>query len=427
MTCTTSGTTRSCSSTITVHGAKEGPSMSNPPNDVSATLVLGSEYINDSACKMSPAPAAYTSYKYVPIVRIPSIYFYLTESLWLNLPPGRITSTTPNVVIRADFAPEVDVFVDVIKTTDNSIICTVRFEGNAVAGSSIDKNCNIPANYSGGLMLQRNALSVSTIKTEVDPNDPQYKAKLEGNINHTVCQTSVTATTVQPATHIVPSTQPMYDSPYGYTYSGSTKIQDTKNDAGTWNTGTTKYLRCYDNWQGVNDNNNKQDYYDIYKYNTETSIANNWQQVNRSLGSITAPLPFSTYAVPNNPPIIVDTSAVTLPYIYMVFNETAGQSANWGSLTWTMNDASNSGASASSTPKTWENITPEVCSGSASLTKIKLLRNRLSVDSNTSNIIMKAANQISSNGMSGGYYSYYFFCAYGRWHPSGKTSNNWVD
>jgi hypothetical protein len=417
MSCTVSANTRTCSSTISVKGIVVGPSMTMPPKDISANLGLGAS-ASDPACSMNPAPAAYTLSKYIPVVQIPNIGFYLPESLWITSPGTQLKPFVPRVVVRADFAPAADAVVEVVNAANTAqIFCTLTF----LAGSSvnaIDKFCNIPAGFSGEILLQKGA-GTTNVKTAIDPIDPQHVAKIEENIFHRMCQTNLTSAPGLAAKYKIPATLPMYDSPYGFTMVDDKKVQDPKNDTGFWTAGTEKNLRCYDQWSNLTLESNNQDYYEVYKYNFETIVANGESAINQALGGMEQPIPFAKFLVPNNPPLIVDPSAMNLPFVFMVLQEGAA-----GRVYWDLREEK--GSQASTAAQDWEDITPQLCAGSSALSKIKLLKTRLSVESSSINIIMKAANSFYTMGMEG-YYSYAFTCTYGRWHPSGSSYTNWTD
>ena len=73
-------------------------------------------------------------------------------------------------------------------------------------------------------------------------------------------------------------------------------------------------------------------------------------------------------------------------------------------------------------PKSWMNYTPQLCTGSAALSTIRLFGIK-TVGHSTAETVMKATNNVYSGGT--GYYSYSFMCSYGRWNPYSKASTTW--
>ncbi len=420
MNCSVSGNTRSCSSTISVKAEGYSPSMTTPPANIKAAVDVHS---SASACALTPTATSLS--KHVPIVNLPNIYFYLTESLWLDLPAGPATSSTPaleavvpRVVVRSDFPPTVSVQVNVLNAETSQVYCTLDFPASTSSTTPIDRFCtNIPTNFSGQLILQKAPSSSHLIKTEIDLTQASHVARLEGNITHQFCRSGITHLLDQPAKYTVPATIPMNDTPYSYTVVDGSIIQDSKNDTGQWLAGRQKSLRCYDGWTNYSPSSyphHKQDFYDVFNYNnSNSSKRNNSFQ-----------LSFATFEFPSNPPINIDKSTANSPYIFMVLQEGSPGTIRWSYSVSSSGDKS----AASSEAQSWEIITPQVCSGSSSLNKIKLLRTRVSVETGNPNVIMKAVNSGASVGMvNHGYYSYLFMCNYGRWHPSGKSYNNWID
>jgi hypothetical protein len=420
--CNISGNSRTCTSSVVATGEKEGPT-GNTIADIMATLAFSGT--PSDACKM-PAASYYSQSKYVPVVKNPTISFYLTESLWLTIPPGSAKATTPRVVVRSDFAPEETVKVQVVKASDSSVVCDVQFDGSATPGASIDNFCNIPVGFSGDLMLQKHPDFAAKIQYDgevppaVGPNP--FKARLTGNLVHRTCSGNVTSLPDQPPLFTVSSSGPLDDSPWGYTLDASgNKVQDTTNDTGKWTSGSAKNLRCYDAWNTFTDANNQQDYYALYKYNTEDRLP--YQPLRHNgIGTLGAPLKYSTFIFPGNPPLIVDPTSKNIPYLYAVYQDGASPS----SMVWQYQDPL-IGSAAQTSPQAWEDVTGQVCAGVGTLTKVKLFRTLMSVQSNSGNIIMKATNGIFSSQQTGATHSYTFMCEYGRWHPSGKTSVNWIN
>ncbi len=417
MECKVDGNSRQCSTTITVQGIKEGPNMSSPPNDISGTMTFGSSSA-ETACQMPNFPASNTTAKYLPVIRVPNVYFYLSESLWLTIPGGTIKDINPSARIRIDFDPSEKIVVQAVSASDPTFeICQVEFD----AGTSItprDRNCPIPSGFSGEIILQRVS---SNLQLPGEPDGPTYKAKIVSNYTHRTCQANLTSAQDLPAEYTVPATLPMYDSPYGFTLVNGVKVQDSKNDTGLWTYGRKKKLRCFDTWNGFNQSDNKQDFNDVYWYNYEYLVGKqNLPAKNKSLGIEGSAIEFAQFMVPNNPPLMIDTTSANIPYLYTVL-----QNGNPGGMAWGVYDSVTK-ATGTSSPMPWEDITTQLCANNASLSKIRILRNRLSIESSSGTIIMKAANSFVSKNFSG-YYSYAFMCSYSRWHPSGKSSATWTD
>ncbi len=417
MTCSSAGNTRTCTSVITGTGEKEGP-PGNTAADIMATLSFTG--VQADACKM-PSPSFYSQSKYIPVVKNPTISFYLTESIWLTLPLGSAKAITPRVVVRADFAPEENIVVQVVKASDSSVICDVQFDGSPTPGAAIDKFCNIPPAYSGDLFLQKHPAYAAKIQYDSDPalSPSPYKARITGSIVHRTCSANVTDISDQAPLYSVSIGTPMEDSPWGYTLDGlGNKVQNSKNDAGKWTVGANKRIRCYDEWTGFINPNNKQDYYSVYKYNTEDK--NPYQlALNRSIGEGSTPLAFASFIFPGNPPLIIDMNSKNIPYLYAVYPDGVPPT----NIVWQYSD---SGGSAGQTiPQPMQDVTSQVCAGVGTLSKVKLYRALMNVQSSSGNIILKAANGVSGGG--NGIHSYIFMCEYGRWHPSGANSVNWID
>lgn len=414
MNCAVNGSSRTCSASNTVTAGPSGGPVSAAVPDVSALISLADAA--NPACVFSSK----TTSKYVPVVEIPTVYFLTSESLWLNMPAGTISVTKPTVTVRSDFAPVSTFKVDVANAIDPSqIFCTLTFNGSATAGSMVDQVCDNLGGFSGDLVLQKVAGSTN-VQVEGDPSSPIFDAKLAGNIVHRTCQAKITSLSDYPELYTVPEDKAMNGSPYGSTMADNVVIQDPHNDTGVWLAGKQKKLRCYQSWGTYNDLDNQQDYSGVYKYNNDTIPFVGFIPKHKSFGAISGPVKFSTYAVPANPPLIIDTSAKTLPSLFVVMQE-----GSPGSLVWSFKDVA-TGASGSTSPQPWEDVTGQLCSGSSSLSKIKIMRSRLSVESGSGNLIMKAANEFYSMNFNGTY-SFAAMCSYGRWHPSGKDSNNWID
>ncbi len=414
--CSVAGNARVCHSEITVTGLKEGPLSANPPHNILGQLNFSASAT--SACNIpGSAPSNTAQSKYIPVVKNPTISLYLAESLWLKLPAGSIKATVPRVVVRADFAPEETVMVQVFKSSDSAVICDLEFPGSATPGGPIDRFCNIPAGYSGDLGIKKHPSYATKVQSELEPFTNSFKAKIAGNTVHRTCNAKIEDIPDQTLQHIVNSPLPMNDSPWNKTATGD---QHPKNDTGTWTTGTAKQLRCYDNWSNFSASlnaDNRQDYYSVYKYNTEDKAP---AALPKNKGNFN--LTFSNFVFPANPPFTVDPTSKNIPYFYAVYQE-----LNPSSLVWGYSEAASGGASAISTPQGWEDVTAQVCSGTSTLSQIKLFRARMSVQSNSGNIIMKAANRIAATNSPNAARSYVFMCQYGRWHPSGSASVTWVD
>jgi hypothetical protein len=191
---------------------------------------------------------------------------------------------------------------------------------------------------------------------------------------------------------------------------------------------TNKNLRCYDSWASVsgvlNDGDNIQDFYKLADYNDKQSIKLSPVYKHRSMYTIGAPLLYAPYIFPANPPLIIDTSAKTIPYLYAVYQPNVGFPATPSKMVWQYKESNS--ATAQTSAQNWEDVTSQVCSGNSTLSKVKLYRTTMSVQSNSGNIIMKATNGVFASTPAG-IYSYMFMCSYGRWHPSGKASVNWAN
>lgn len=455
MSCTVTGNIRSCGTTITAKGLKESPNLPSPPNDISAVLDLGGGSSNP-ACQLSSInPSGDPIGKFIPVVNLPTISFYLTESLWLhNIPAGPPTTSlasssikpsTPRVYVRMDFAPAHDVEVYIVDSVNpsnalcNPIIFTA--DGNP---NPIDKFCDLNStNFSGILELRRKDNLETTAFNKIAyagetscPFASGCDAQIAGTVHHTICQRSFTdaAKTLitdfpMPPELLIKSDVEMRNSPYGLNSDGT---QHAKNDYNSWTIGRKKQLRCYDNWNNnttdslFNLNNNKQDYYDVYKYNNETRL---------HLSPIPAPLQYKL-SNPDSPfpdaiafhafnyPInngSLDYGADNVPFVYIV-----SQAGDPEKVTWVVPSA---GVSARITTgqQPWDDVTSNLnCNGLSN--NIKLFRIRPNLNWNTSNLTIKTiGSMLNNNGDQNDRYSYLFMCDYGRWHPSSSTYNNWSD
>jgi len=460
MSCLVTGNTRSCSTSITVKGIKEGPNMASPPNDISAILDLGADASN-LACQFSPTkPSGDPIGKYVPVVSLPTIRFYLSESLWLhNIPPGTPTqgvlpsalkAATPRVYVRMDFAPlnDVDVYVVDSATPPNVLCGPITFPADGNPGP-IDKFCNITnTNFSGKLSLSRKdnnpltpsnkimyAGETSCIFSPAFPCD----AKFSGTVTHTICQRSFIDSAKSaindfpmPPQFTVPADVEMKDSPYGLTTSNT---QNANNDFWVWKQSRIKKLRCYDNWSKnnvasttFNDQYNNQDYYSLYQYNTEVLTKLSPQPPPRhfKLENFTSPWPTSIvfkefyYPVNNG---VIDYGADNVPFLYMVSQSGVPEGIRWGT------PSSSTTAATSSGIQYWQDVTNLLqCNGSSTLSNIKLFRIRPNINWNTPSATIKAITAVHSAFSDyNDRYSYLFMCDYGRWHPSSSTYNSWTD
>ena len=405
-TCSNLGNTRTCNSTITVTGVNIGPSTSISP-DIKALLDLGT-YSTDMACKISTADYG----RFIPVVEKPSIGFLFSDSIWLNLPAGTtgsIKSKTPTAWIQSDFNPATTVHISVVNAANpTEIFCdSLEFPGSSTVGAPLYVPCNtIPPTFSG------------TLELKIKDGDPNAIKIEDSTKSHQFCQKDIFSWSEFPEYYSVPSTLDMFDSPYGTDSFGN---QDTKNDSGHWiaasSGGTSKKLRCYDTWTASTMNstvntNNKQDYKDVY--------FNNLNPLNPKRNYNSMYQIFSTFVIPRNPPSMLDLSSKNIPSLFMVFD-----GSNTGKMSWRYTEAS-SLQTAITAPQNWYDATNDVCGASAKPRRMKLYQTPLTAISSSSFIIMKAVNGFGSSLMNGTY-SYFFMCGYGRWHPSGKGSTNWID
>lgn len=456
MTCSTTGNLRSCSSTITVKGIKESPNLSSPPHDISTILNLGSES-NNSACQLSSTnPSGDPVGKFIPIVNLPTIRFYLTESLWLhNIPAGPATtslsstsikSVTPRVYVRMDFSPSHDVEVHVVDSANptHSLCPPITFPANGTS-NPIDKFCNLNStNFSGKLELRRKdnleATAFNKIVYEGEsacPFTSGCDAQIAGAIHHTICQRNftdpnknlITDFPMTPTLEVMINKE-MKDSPYGL---NTDESQHAKNDYGVWTVGRKKQLRCYDNWSDnnsttlkFNPTTNKQDYYDVYKFNNEerlklSPIPSPLHYKLRTLGSpFTEAIQFKSFNYPINNGAI-DYEADNIPFIYMVSQADIPEKVVWAA------PGTDISARITTGKQPWEDVTGNLnCNGLSS--NIKVFRMRPNINWNTSDLIIKNLGAISTSREDlNDRFSYLFMCSYGRWHPSSQNYNNWSD
>lgn len=432
MTCSITDNKRTCVGNNTVTGIKEGPTTDSPPPDIQGILDLGAS-ISNPACKLATVVDANIFETYIPVISLPNIAFLLSESLWLDVPPGPPTGATasvqsysPRIAVRMDFAPPVTVKVDVVDNTTSAVKCTLTFAGSGTTGGPpVDQFCDIQKGYSGKLILKKNISSVNLIKSPSDAADPKYVAKMEGSeLDHAICQ--IKLTDLVPAQYPVPISKPMNDSPYGKNADGT---QNVKNDYMHWNAGELKNLKCFDYWSMYKAENspsfvdtiNKQDYYDAYVYNTDTAAGTSLVPKNKYFF-----YGYGKFLFPNNPPILIDESVENIPYLYIVMQEGAPNDVIWGDIekidgVWVQ---------AFGGPKPWQNIDLRpACGGSGSpsyMNKIRLYKNKASA-TGALGYQISTINRAKSSSMTGTF-SYNFYCSYGRWHPSGYgyTSDDWT-
>ncbi len=434
-TCTTDNLTnvRMCFTSVPITGIKESPNSTSSP-DISSQFSFSTGL---NACTGGTATTSYLNNTYIPVVKIPGIQFFMSESLWLNLPSseiGSLKSFSPTAYVRADFQPDEDVTVGVYQSSDNSLICSITFTAGA-GTAAIDRPCAIPANYNGDLTLQRISPNVMI---DTDPPGPSFRAKLiSGKLNHRTCQPNL-QTVPDFANYTLPADQPMLNSPWGFTTDGmGNVIQDTKNDTGLWTSSSVKRYRCYDNWSGTLNglqsyNNsdhmaitgigadidiNVQDIYNLHRYNSEIKPIG-YGNVHVGIGNITpiySKARYQTYVFPDNPNLDFDPK--NAPWVFAVYH----QSGAPGAAVWQFANPV-TGATSTTPPKSWMNYTPQLCTGSAALSTIRLFGIK-TVGHSTAETVMKATNNVYSGGT--GYYSYSFMCSYGRWNPYSKASTTW--
>lgn len=456
MACTTTGNIRSCNTTITAKGIKESPNLPSPPNDISAVLDLGAES-NNPACQFSSSnPSGDSIGKFIPVVNLPTIRFYLTESLWLhNIPAGPATSSlssssikpsTPRVYIRMDFAPTNNVEVYVVDAANpTNILCDpITFVADGSTNPT-DKFCDLNStNFSGILELRRKDNLESTAFNKIVYAGETTciftsgcDAQIAGTVHHTICQRNFTDPAKKlitdfpmPPSLLIKSNVEMRDSPYGLNPDGT---QHAKNDYAAWTVDRKKQLRCYDNWslstspsKAFNLNTNKQDYYDVYRYNNEErlSLAPIPPPIHYKLANPSSPSPTSIHFQAFSYPInngSLDYSADNIPFLYMI-----SQSGDPEKIVWI---SPNTEISARTTTgkQSWEDVTSGLnCNGLSN--NVKLFRVRPNINWNTPNLTIKSIGaMMNSNDDQNDRFSYLFMCDYGRWHPSSPNDNNWTD
>lgn len=455
MTCSLLSSNHSCNASISVRGIKEGPIMTSIPHDISAKFDFGSSVSNPACSFSSTNPSGDPVSKYIPVVNLPTIRFYLSESLWLhNIPAGPPTATLqpaaikpvrPRVYVRMDFAPENDIEVHVVDALNPTVsLCSPIIFSADGSTTPTDKFCDINnSNFSGVIELRRkdnNPLTpFNKIMYEGEALCPfsSCDAKFAGTTRHTLCQrnfTNPTETSIEkipmPTKFVVPATLSMTDSPYGVLASGS---QHPKNEFNQWLAGREKKLRCYDNWSKnntpgniYNDPYNNQDYYALYKYNSETVPNLSPPPVIRHyrIENLDSTFPHSlqfynyTFATNNGS---LDYSADNIPYLYLVSQTGTPKPIRWVVPTGSTGGSMNSGIQA------WDDVTSGLnCNGLSN--NIKLYRIRPNVNWNTATATIRAVNAaMTTTPDYADRYSYLFMCSYGRWNPTSPNSTNWVD
>jgi len=462
MNCTVTGSARTCNTTIKIKGLKESPNIASPPDDISAALDLGAESSNP-ACQFSSAkPSGDPVGKYIPVINLPTIRFYITESLWIhNIPAGPATPSlsptsikpiVPRVYVRMDFAPANDVEVYIIDPLNPTVsVCDpIKFlaDGNP---NPIDKFCDIKIlNFSGTLELRRkddnpltpfNKIAYESESTCIFSPAFPCDAQIAGATQHTICQknfTSPTETSINnvpmPSQIVIPLDRDMLNSPYGVNADNS---QKANNDYWVWKKGRVKQLRCYDNWAGnntttaqFNSPNNKQDYYDVFKYNAETrfSLSSVPSPIQYKLETPGAPYPntiiFSNFNFPINKGAL-DYNSDNIPFLYLV-----SQSGFPENVVWTSPSNATS-AYVTSGQQPWEPINGFSCTGptvSGKAKTLQLYRVRPNINWNTATTsIITLQNIRTVFDDLNDRYSYIFMCDYGRWHPTSSALNSWTD
>lgn len=427
MSCTVNGNSRTCETSITANtGNGSSPPMTSPPtSNIYATLVTNS---SDAACM--PNSSNVSPPFHLPIVNLPKISFYLKESLWLDIPPGppspnvSIAPIEPKVYVRIDYPPDETVSVDVVNSSNvNEVFCTLTFE-KGTGSSPIDKSCSINrSDFSGTIWLVKNSISNNTIKLQGENSLSSHYAKLEGNLSHTFCRAKIASLPDQPLSYTVPTEHPMLNSPYGFSIVNGQTIQDSKNDTNQWPAGRSKTLRCYDHWGasqwGAVDHSafrypyEKQDFYEVYKLNEGKSFYDRKNNV--------VDLYFSDFNFPSYSDGKVDATSKNVPYLYLVMQNGPAPTGKW-SYRNTL-----SGSSAQTVSESFENITPQLCSGNATLQNIQLLRMRASIKTDPSVVMKTVSGFYAMMDNTNGVFSYLFMCHYGRWNPAGKSYNSWID
>ena len=418
--CTVDSTTnvRTCTTTNRIQAIN---SVATGPDNIRVTYNYPS---NSYACTNSNV---IDNSKFIEVLDLPGIRFYITESLWLNLPGAEsyasLSTYVPKAYVRIDFDPEENVTVVIKDSAGNAIPgCAITFTAGT-GTAPVDKACNIPAGYTGRLRIYKSSSNVMDVN---DAQDPSFKAKLIANqVEHTTCQANITNIPGFTQNMAVTTAAAMTSSPWTGT--------DPLNDAGFWAVGDgPKKLRCYDNWSYPvsttytfnpgNDVYNRQDYYNLFKYNTEQRTSGQ-PFLHRYLGdyfehSTAVPSGYrdrwvrtANYRFPGS-----DFSSLNAPTLFMVTQDGGTLSnANWRLV---------SSSNTASTTRAFTNYTAQACPGVA-FGKVKLYGSKANGFSSSSGASMLAFNQTTVTVGSSGSFSYSFMCSYGRWNPSGKTLTTW--
>lgn len=432
-TCTVSGNTRTCDTTISVNGIKD----ENAPSSHNALATLGLADNTDTACKITNTGNQLGIA--VPVIKIPSIYFYTTGSLWLDVPPNlqsgfnKVQTPVKQVAVRIDFDPEDDVTVKIVRNGNSSdVVCNITF----TAGSGflpIDKFCTVPSNFNGTLDLFK---VTSNVKIDADLDAPTFKAKIDSTkSSHAVCSAAIDDPSGQfPRDRAFTGSEILDFSPWGINLANPTvEYNESDNHSSvTWGSGpNVKDLHCYDNWSistptGYNGlalgtpNYNKQDAYDIIKYNRETRLLYSpYLYKNNGIR-----FSMADYWFPQDGG--TQYNAVNVPHIFMVI-----QNGSPSPIAFT--GVNPTGGSATTQNYAWTDQTPNYCPtvlpGSARLYSIKLT----GIVGGASVYDLKAVNVAGVSGPGGStlgtstYYSYLFMCTYGRWNPMTRTNATWTD
>lgn len=386
--------TRSCTSATTVMGLLEGPATAAP--NISAELQFTGAV--QPACQVMNT----ATLKYFPVIRIPGIQFFNSESMWLTPPStgGSMKALDRRVWVKADFPPaDEPVTISVQKPGGTPVCPNMTF----AAGTGVDpvlRDCAIPSGYSGDLILARVS---PNIKTSADVGTSWRAALVEGKLNHRVCSADIgDAGGPFPSNYTIPYTLPMLNSPWGLNADGS---QKANNDAGKWNAGASRSLRCWDTWTGFVNSNNKQDGF----YALDSS--NEGKPFTSQIGTRVT-MPFPTFFFPYNGGSSPDFDARNVPYVFAV-SRGMPETASYRYAVTGSTSASDSIGNA------WTNVTANYCNGAASMSQVQLWMNQLE-GFDTATQTMKAANLMSVTQRVGTNFQYVFFCTYGRYSPLGE-------
>lgn len=409
---------RICQGQVTVTGKKEGP-ISSPTHNVSSTFKFDSDPPTQSCAIKSPSPTAYTIGEYVPVISIPGITFYTSESLWVDFSDlsneAKLLKPIRRLAwVQADFDPEENISVKVAKITDHANpICTVSFSGGT-SMMPVLKSCLLPSDYSGDYVLLKGSPNV---KGEADAEDPMFRAKLiSGKTVHRVCNTKISFLAGFSATLDVPLSKPMWNSPFNAVESppdsGNTSGgQDAKNDAGNWAAGSLKRLRCYDNWSKYSDSLNDQDIKVITAYKASLKVPDT---VHNNFTFNYLPFVFPNNSSPNF--ASVDFDSPNTPTFFLVLPRGAPGSAKW-------TYAGGVSESATTPAQPWVDRTSELCTGAADLSQVRIFSSPM-IGFVNGTTAMKASSSMSSSSREA--FSYAFVCTYGRWNPNAKSSTTWI-